>query len=353
MAVQRIRVGVIGAGRMGERHCRIYANMPTVELVGLSDQSVERGQAVADTYETAYFQDYGDLLQQVDAVSVATPTSTHHSIAVDCLNRNVNLLLEKPVTSTLAEARNLAALAERSSAVLQIGHIERFNPAFMELESILRDMDVIAVSAHRLSPFDTSGTDADVVFDLMIHDIDLALTLLPREIDVLQATGRAARTSAVDYAVATLSMRDGPIVSLTASRITEQKVRLLEVTTLGAFVTADLLNKSVRVYRRAQPSFLSGEQRPLRYRQENLVEWIQIPTAEPLQLEIQDFLRCVRNDATPKVSAAEALRALTVASEITQEITSPSGITGRRSSSRPDAVLASSAPLAAVSGGLR
>lgn len=330
MAVQRIRVGVIGAGRMGERHCRVYANMPTVELVGISDMSVERGQAIAETYETEYFEEYGDLLGRVDAVSVATPTDTHYAVATECIQRNVNLLLEKPLTRTLAEARSLATLAERSSVILQVGHIERFNPAFLELQEILREMEVIGLAAHRLSPFDTSGTDADVVFDLMIHDIDLTLALLTRDFDVIQATGRAARTNAVDYAIATLSMRDGPIASLTASRITEQKVRLLEVTTLGAYVTADLLNKSVRVYRRNSSEFLAGDQRPLRYRQENLVEWIQIPTAEPLHLELQDFLRCVRTQTAPKVSAAEALRALTVAAEISETIMTPASAAGDR-----------------------
>jgi predicted dehydrogenase len=327
--------------------------MPTVELVGISDQRPEHGRQVADRYETAYVQEYTDLLGKVDAVSVATPTHTHYGVAVDCINRGVGLLLEKPLTHTLAEARSLATLTERSNVVLQVGHIERFNPAFMELEEILKDMDVIGLTAQRLSPFDTSGTDADVVFDLMIHDIDLALTLIPRKIQSLQATGRAARTDNVDYAVATLSMQDGPIASLIASRITEQKVRLLEVTTVGAFVTADLLTKSIRVYRRAIPELLGGGQRPLRYRQENLVELIQIPSAEPLQLELQDFLRCVREHDTPKVSAAEGLRALTVAAEISDSIVTADDVAaGRRRDRRAKYLADVPSSLAAVSGGL-
>lgn len=320
MAISRLRLGVIGVGRMGERHCRIYANMPGVELVGVSDMNPERGRAVAETYDTRYFPDYDDLLRCVDAVSVATPTHTHFAVASACLDRQVNMLLEKPLASTLAEARKLAALAERSGVVVQVGHIERFNPAFLELQSILQDMDVVGFAAQRLSPFDTSGTDADVVFDLMIHDIDLALTLMPRGIDRLQSFGRAARTDAVDYAVATLSMSDGPLATLTASRITEQKVRLLEVTTLGAYISADLLNKSVRVYRRAMPSFVTGDQRPLRYRQENLVECIHIPTAEPLFLELSDFVRCARDGVRPRVTAQDALHAYSVAAGISDRI---------------------------------
>lgn len=347
MAISRLRVGVIGVGRMGERHCRVYANMPSVELVGISDMGIERGRAVAETYETHFFESYHDLLARVDAVTIATPTDTHFAVAADCLSAGVHILIEKPLAGTLTEARKLAKLAEESDLIVQVGHIERFNPAFLELESILQDMDVVGLAAHRLSPFDTSGTDADVIYDLMIHDIDIALALLPQGLAHIQATGRAARTTAVDYAIATLSFGDGPIASLTASRITEQKVRLLEVTTLGAYITADLLNKSIRVYRRAVPEFVSGEQRPLRYRQENLVEWIQIPTAEPLHLELQDFVRCARDGVRPKVSATEALHALTVASSISERIHTPSQDAKPRPRTRAGAVAVASR-LAAV-----
>jgi predicted dehydrogenase len=347
MVLNRLRVGVIGVGRMGERHCRVYANMPTIDLVGVSDRTVERGRAIAETYDVPFYEDYQDLLSHVDAVSIVTPTDTHFAVAADCLRQNVHILLEKPLARTLTEARKLAVLAADSPVVFQVGHIERFNPAFLELEAILQDMDVVGLAAHRLSPFDTSGTDADVVYDLMIHDIDLALTLLPKGAHYIQATGRAARTTAVDYAVATLSLPDGPLATLTASRITEQKVRLLEVTTLGAYITADLLNKSIRVYRRAVPEFLSGQQRPLRYRQENLVECIQIPTAEPLHLELQDFVRCVREGARPKVSAIEALQALTVAATISDRILTPGAVGQNRR--RGDVVPAATASqLAAV-----
>ncbi|MCC6177662.1 MAG: Gfo/Idh/MocA family oxidoreductase [Chloroflexi bacterium] len=347
MAVSKLRVGVIGVGRMGERHCRVYANMPFVDLVGISDRFAERGRAVAATYGVDFYPDHGDLLDRVEAVSVVTPTDTHFAIGAECVHRGVHVLIEKPLARTLAEARKLATLAEHSTTLVQVGHIERFNPAFLEFQAIVQDLDVVGLAAHRLSPFDTSGTDADVVYDLMIHDIDLALTLLPREVGNVQATGRAARTTGLDYAVATLSMDDGPIATLTASRITEQKVRLLEVTTLGAYVTADLLNKSIRVYRRAIPEFMSGQERPLRYRQENLVEWIHIPTAEPLMLELQDFVRCIRDGDRPKVAATEGLRALTLASAIVDQIYAPAcdSPTRRR---EPNAAVTASAQLAAV-----
>ena len=316
MPASRARVGVIGVGRMGERHCRIYSTMGNVELVGVSDLSAVRGQAIASAYGVRFYQDYSCLLERVDAVSVATPTDSHFAIASDCLHHRVHVMVEKPMAKSLAQAREMVRRASRSPLVLQVGHIERFNPAFLELQSVVEGMEIVALAARRLSPFDTSNTDVDVVFDLMIHDIDLALVLLGNEVSSIQAYGRPALTSSTDYAVANICLADGPVATLTASRVTEQKVRLLEVTALGAYIEADLLNKSIYIYRRTVPEYLANHQRPLRYRQENLVERIHIPTAEPLMLELLDFVRCVRDGAQPIVSAQDGLLALELATRI-------------------------------------
>ncbi len=317
---EKVRVGVVGVGRMGERHSRVYSTLKGVEFVGVSDVAVERGADVAQRYGVAFFADYVDLLERVDAVTVATPTTTHGRVAQECLRRGVHVLVEKPMAASLGEARALARLARDSGLVVQVGHVERFNPAFLELQSVLADMAVVAINARRLSPFDTSNTDVDVVLDLMIHDLDLSLALLGGELDLVHAQGRAAHTSATDYAVATLAVPGGPIATLTASRITEQKVRLLEITALGAYVEADLLSKSISIYRRTFPEYVTNHQRPLRYRQEGLVERIQIPTAEPLQLELQDFIRCVRQGDQPAVSATGGLRALELAQRIHDQV---------------------------------
>jgi virulence factor len=301
---------------MGERHCRIYSGLSNVEFVGVSDLSAQRGRAVASSYEVPWYEDFADLLPKVDAVSIAAPTGSHFAIAAECLRRRVHVLVEKPLAGDLAEARELAWLASESPVVLQVGHIERFNPVFLELQGILEDMQVVALNARRLSPFDTSATDTDVVFDLMIHDIDLLLALLGDDIDCIQAYGRSPRMSSADYAVAALSLARGPIATLTASRVTEQKVRQLEVTALGAYVDADLLAKSICIYRRTLPEYLTSQQRTLRYRQENLVERIQVPTAEPLLLELQDFVRCVRESCRPRVSGEDGLRAMELATRI-------------------------------------
>ena len=320
MSAGRIRVGVIGVGRMGERHCRIYSTLGDAAFVGVSDQSVARGKDVAAKYDVDYFEDYADLLSRVDAVSVVAPTQHHHEIATDCLRRGVNVLVEKPIASSVAEASDLIRVARQHSLVLQVGHIERFNPAFLELQSIVCDLEVVGIAARRLSPFDTSNTDIDVVLDLMIHDIDLVLALSDRPVEAVAAQGQSRLTPSADYAVANVRFANGPMATLTASRITEQKVRQLELTALGAYVEADLLNKSVSIYRRMVPEYITNHSRPLRYRQENLVERIYIPTAEPLMLELQDFVRCVREGTRPKVAGEDGLRALELAMHIRAQI---------------------------------
>lgn len=320
MVSSKFRVGVIGVGRMGERHCRVYSGLPEVDFVGVSDMSPRRGMAVAEAYGARFFPDYGDLLREVDAVSVATPTPAHGEVARECLRQRVPALIEKPLAADLAEARALVRLAHETSTLLQVGHIERFNPAFLEVQGIVQDLAVVALNTRRLSPFDTSNTDVDVVLDLMIHDIDLMLALLGDQVESIRALGRPARSSSVDYAVATVGMASGAIANLTSSRVTEQKVRLLEITALGAYVEVDLLVKSVLIHRRTLPEYLVNQQKPLRYRQESFVEHIQIPTAEPLALELRDFVRCVRDGTRPRVTGEEGLRALEVAACIRDQL---------------------------------
>jgi predicted dehydrogenase len=301
---------------MGERHCRVYSSLPNVEFAGVSDASEDRGRAVGVKYGVPSYTDYTELFRQVDAVSIVTPTEYHYEVASAALCAGINVLVEKPLAGSLKEAHDLAWMASQASAVFQVGHIERFNPAFLELQAVVEDMEIVALAARRLSPFDTSNTDVDVVYDLMIHDLDLAVALLGSHVDGIQAFGRAARMDSADYVAANLSMAGGAIASLTASRLTEQKVRVLEVTALGAYIEADLLNKSIFIYRRTLPEYVQNNQRPLRYRQEGLVERIHIPTAEPLMLELEDFLRCIREGARPKVTAQDGLRAMELAASI-------------------------------------
>ena len=313
-----VRAGVIGVGIMGERHCRVYSSLRHVRLIGIADRDRNRGQAVAANYEARYFEDYQELLAEVDAVSIATPTPFHYNLAMQALEHGIHVLVEKPMTETLEEAKQLVVKANECNKILQVGHIERFNPAFLELKNVTVGMKLVAVNIRRLSPFDTSNTDVDVVRDLMIHDLDLVVDLVGNSLEGLNAWGRSISTKAIDHAVANLSFRQGPIATLFASRITEQKVRLIEVIAEGAYIEADLLSKSLLIHRRTFPKFFDAD----KYRQESVIERIHVPMAEPLMLELEHFIDCVRDGKPSLVAGEDGHYALQLAQAVADQISS-------------------------------
>lgn len=311
-----LNVGVIGVGTMGERHCRVYSGLPHVRLAGIFDVNAERGRAVAAEYGTRHYETSEQLLPELDAVSIATTTPTHFSLAMKALAHGLHVLVEKPITTTIQEATQLVAAAKQQNKVLQVGHIERFNPAFIELKNVTEGMRLVAINIRRLSPFDTSNTDVDVIRDLMIHDLDLVVSLVNRDLEGLNAWGRSITTQATDHAVANLSFRDGPIATLFASRITEQKVRLIEIIAEGAYIEADLLSKSLLIHRRTFPQFFDAD----KYRQESIIERIHVPMAEPLMLELRHFVECVRANKPSAVPGEDGLYALQLAQAVTDQI---------------------------------
>lgn len=313
--METIRVGVIGVGVMGERHCRVYSNMRHVDLVGIADKNAARGQVVADKYDTRYFDDHRQLLKEVDAISIVTITPAHFDLAMEALAHNLHILVEKPITETIEQGKELVAEAERRNRVLQVGHIERFNPAYITLKDVAKNLRIIAVNVRRLSPFDTSNTDVDVIRDLMIHDLDLIVNLVGSSVEGFSAWGRSFSTQAIDHAVANLSFRGGPIATLAASRVTEHKVRMIEVTAEGAYIEVDLLGKSLKIHRRTRPEFLAAE-----YRQESIIESIQVPMVEPLLLELQHFVECIQENKPSKVSGKDGLYALQLAKAMADQI---------------------------------
>jgi predicted dehydrogenase len=314
--MDRIKVGVVGVGRMGQSHCRVFSSLRYAELVGVCDLNPEAGAAVAQRYQVAYYPEVDGLLDDVDAVAIVTPTPTHFGLAMRCLERGIHVLLEKPMTETLAEGQALTAAAEKSACVLQVGHIERFNPAYRELKKVLQDMTLLAVDMRRLSAFAASNTDVDVILDLMIHDLDLALDLVGQEPVQTSAYGLTAFTEGIDHVGAHLAFQSGPLVTLTASRVTEQKVRSIEVTALNAFLETDLLNKTVYIHRRSFGEYLNHSQRSVKYRQESVIERILVPAFEPLYLEIEHFVDCIREHRVPLVTARDGLRALKLAETV-------------------------------------
>lgn len=316
------RIGVIGVGLMGERHCRVYANLRGVELVGVYDANSVRGREIADKYDVRTFDSPAALLHEVDGVTIATPTPVHFDLAMESIAAGAHTLIEKPMALTLEQGRVLVEVARASGLAVQVGHIERFNPGYIELKNVADDLPVVAITIRRLNSFDASNTDVDVINDLMLHDIDLLLNLVSQPVEGLSAYGRSMRNGAIDHAVANFGFRDGPIATLIASRVTQQKVRTVDITARNAYVEGDLLNKSLTIHRRVFGEYLNTTLH--KYRQESVIEQIYIPAAEPLMLQLQHFIGCIREKRKPDVSPEDGLRAMQVAAEIAHSIRSTS-----------------------------
>jgi predicted dehydrogenase len=316
----RIKVGVIGVGNMGKRHCRVYSTLPKTELVGIFDSVPETGQNVGRQFGVPFYNRLEQLLEGVDAVSIATPTQFHFDIAMHCLAQGKHILVEKPLTETLAQAEQLNRAAKKSGLVVQVGHIERFNPAYIETKNVLDDLDVLAINLRRLSAYAVSATDVDVVLDLMIHDIDLVLDLVGQEPVSISAQGMPVLSGTIDHVVALLAFENGPIVTLTASRVTEEKIRNMDITAREAYVDCNLLTKNISIHRRTLSEYLGNYQSGVSYRQESIVERIHVPAYEPLFLQLQHFADCIINNETPLISTEDGLTTLRTTLAIRNQI---------------------------------
>jgi len=318
--MKAIRVGVIGVGNMGRNHCRVFSSLRCAELVGVCDLDQERGRQIARQYEVDFYPEADQLLRAVDAVSLATPTQAHFHLAMRCLEEGIHVFVEKPLTETVEQAEILSKSAATCPLVVQAGHIERFNPTYTELLNVLEDMHVLAISFRRLSAFQGSNTDVDVISDLMIHDLDLALHMVQRDPVSINASGLTAFSQAIDHTVAHLHFHGGPLLTLTASRITEQKVRSIEVMATEAFVEANLLNKTISVHRRTLGEYVHQNHRGVKYRQESIIECIHVPAFEPLYLELEHFVDCIARGNSPQVTAEDGLKALGLAEAIRKSL---------------------------------
>ncbi|WP_352429241.1 Gfo/Idh/MocA family oxidoreductase [Thermoflexus sp.] len=313
--MKTLRVGVVGVGSMGERHCRVYQSLRGVHLAGVYDACWERAHEVAARYETVAFPTLEALAAEVDAASIATPTQTHAEVAIALIERGVAVLIEKPMAASALEAMAICEAARRHGVLVQVGHIERFNPVYTELKVLLETVHPIGMVFRRLSPYAVSNQDADVILDLMVHDLDLAMDLVGGPPSRLYPIGRQIFSDAMDYAVLAMEFPGGEIATLFASRVTEQKVRFIEITAAEAYIEADLLNKGITVYRYTIPVYTNDNQ-PVKYRQEGWMERIGIPMAEPLALELQHFVDCVRTGRRPLVSEQDGLRTMQLAERI-------------------------------------
>lgn len=292
-----VKVAVIGAGYLGQHHARIYSELEGVELVGVADTDLQRAEEVARKYSSRAYVNYKDILNAVDALSVVVPTTYHHEVALDCIKSGKDVIVEKPITVTVSQADELISEAERMDRILQVGHLERYNPGVMAVSEMITAP--IFFESLRLSPFLNRATDVDVTLDLMIHDIDIVLSLVSSPIKNIKALGFSSITEKIDEARAWIEFENGLIAFFTASRISEEKQRKLRIFQENSYIELDYQQGEIR-----------------QFSKEDARETIKPEYREPLREELKDFVRCVRNRERPKVSGIEGRDALKVVLEI-------------------------------------
>jgi predicted dehydrogenase len=326
----RLRLGVVGVGHLGQHHARVLASMDDVELVGVADTRPDQGRAVAQRCGTAWFADWRDLLDKVDAVSVAVPTSAHREVAGEFLGRGLSAMVEKPLAIDSVEGSELVELARATGAVLQVGHIERFNPTLSALDGL--DLHPKYIAAERLGTYTFRSTDIGVVHDLMIHDLDLILALIQAPVRSVEAVGVSLFGPLEDVANARIEFEDGAVVNLTASRASYQAVRKMRIYGPEGYATLDFGTKQATIVRPSE-ALMRGD---LQLEGVDLAspaavkdhvfgtilqpETIQCTGREPLALELEDFIRSIRAGTAPVVTGEVALRAMRLADMVVDSI---------------------------------
>ena len=316
----RIRAGVVGAGHMGQYHILALAELWDVELVAICDADAERARQIAAEYGTRAVATHQELAGLVDIATVAVPTGRHFEVARDLLEAGVHVLVEKPVTPTLEEAKELFRLARQRARVLHVGHVERFNGAVQELRKIVERP--VLIESRRLGPFVPRVQNDSVVMDLMIHDIDIVLGLVDSEPRRMNALGRSIHSRQADVANVQILFDSGAMATITASRATEEKIRTLSITQPDAYIVLNYADQDIQIHRRAAQEYTLNRE-SIRYRQASFVERLFVHKDNPLKLEIRHLIsaaRAARATGQVELPETEDLRSLAVALEIERMI---------------------------------
>jgi predicted dehydrogenase len=308
----KLRVGVIGVGHLGEYHVQKYRAIRRVELVGIADTNPQRAEDIARRYGTAVFANHHELLERVDAVSLAVPTEMHFEVARDVLSVGVHLLVEKPITYQLEPADTLIRMASERDLVLQVGLVERFNPAVVKMETLLNQP--LFIESHRMNVFTPRGTDVDVVLDLMIHDLDIILHIVPSQVKELHAVGMSVVTDKTDIANARLIFENGAVGNLTTSRVSDKNLRKIRIFQPDAYLHVNCLKRELTVTR------LDGRVRDLSRLPELTSDKITFPGSDPLADQITSFVNSIILKTEPVVSGQDGRRALKFALAIIDQI---------------------------------
>lgn len=302
--MRKIKVAVIGAGKLGSRHALVYSKLPDIELVGVCDTHLDRAQAAAEQCKTRPFTDYRELLDKVDAASIVVPSEHHHAVSREFLRHGVHLLIEKPITTTVEEADDLLKIAVEKNALIQVGHIERYNSAIRAIKSVIKNPRFI--EAHRLGPYDPRVAATGVTLDLMIHDIDIVLDLVGSAIKSIDSVGACILSKTEDIANARIRFENNCVADLTASRVTPDKVRKIRIFQDDAYISLDYVNQEAQIY--------TKDDNGIHHKK------IDITKSDSLKEELSDFVNCVRSSGRPLVSGLEGREALSLALRISDQI---------------------------------
>lgn len=318
--MKKVKIGVLGVGNMGFNHVRILSSEQNrFHLVGIYDPDQRRAEKVAAQFGVKSFLSDQALMSEVEAVVIAIPSSLHYEAAIQAAEHGLHVLVEKPITLILEDGRKIAAAFERSGSALAVGHVERFNPVVQELVKLIRHEHILAIETRRYSPFNRRITDADVVQDMMIHDIDLVCSILmEREnVSLRAAAGFSQLSGRLDYAQALLSFQNGTVATLGASRVTQNKVREILVHTDNSYIAADLLNRSLTVTQNT--NFVVYEGQANAYRQDSVTQRVFVPLQEPLREELCAFHRLIVGEESNIAQVADANFAVGLCEQIIQK----------------------------------
>lgn len=299
-----IKVAVIGVGKLGLRHAEVYSKLPGVELVGVCDIIEHRAKEAAHQFKTHAYTDYRKLLKLADAASIVVPSHIHYALAKDFLENHTDVLIEKPITTHLADADHLLILAEQNNLILQVGHIERFNSAIRTIKDVIKTPRFI--ECHRLGPYDPRVIDVGVTLDLMIHDIDIVLDLVRSSIKHVDSVGAFILSKTEDIANARIRFENKCVCDLTASRVTKDTLRKIRIFQDDAYISLDYVTQEALIY--------TKENSHIHHRK------IDITKSDSLKEELGDFIHCVQMRKRPLVSGKEAREALALALQISKQI---------------------------------
>jgi predicted dehydrogenase len=307
--MEKLKCGVIGVGYLGKFHAQKYTGHPDAELVAVADADQQTVNEVASQNNCNAILDYRDLLGEVDAVSIVVPTSLHHEVTKACLERGIHVLVEKPITTTVEQAIDLIETAKKYQCTLQVGHLERFNPAVMNVTNHL-DRPLF-IESTRLAPFKMRAIDVDVVLDLMIHDIDIILDLVRSDPKMVSASGASILSSGIDIANARLEFENGCVANVTSSRVSMKAERKMRLFQASSYLSIDFQSKSLKIHKRGEKEMFPGIP-------EIMTEEAVFDEGDALALEIDSFIKAITNQTPPKVTGEDGRRALETAIKITQ-----------------------------------